>query len=96
MARLRFRFIELMIIVGFVAINVFLASTLYMTYRIYPEIGMVVNSQCTNPLSGWTGTVAGFHVRYLKEVERCPDFCFVHRYGKISVQTMNHSTHILT
>lgn len=58
----RYRIIELVIIAGALALLCFFASTLYLTYRVYPEIGMVVNSQCSNPLSGWTGSVAGFHV----------------------------------
>jgi hypothetical protein len=37
-----------------------------MAYKIYPEIGMVVNSQCKNPTPSWNGKVLGLQVICLK------------------------------
>jgi hypothetical protein len=37
-------------------------SSMYMTLKMYPEIGMVVKSQCKNPTPSWNGKVLGLQV----------------------------------
>jgi hypothetical protein len=37
-------------------------SSLYVAYKVYPEIGMVVKSQCKNPTPSWNGKVMGLQV----------------------------------
>jgi hypothetical protein len=44
------------------AIMIILFMGAYYTFSIYPEIGMVVNSQCSNPTPTWNGQVLGVQV----------------------------------
>jgi hypothetical protein len=37
-------------------------SSIYVAYKVYPEIGMVVKSQCKNPTPSWNGKVMGVQV----------------------------------
>lgn len=40
----------------------FLSSSVYLAYQIFPEVGMVVNSQCNNPTPNWSGKIMGVRV----------------------------------
>lgn len=40
------------------------AVTVYYIYAVYPEIGMVVNSQCKNPTPNWNGQIMNIPVWY--------------------------------
>mmetsp|Transcript_3480 Transcript_3480/g.5430 ORF Transcript_3480/g.5430 Transcript_3480/m.5430 type:complete len:471 (+) Transcript_3480:84-1496(+) len=55
-------FVLLATICFFSLVGVSLLSSLYIAYRVYPEIGMVVNSQCKNPTPGWNGKLRGVQI----------------------------------
>lgn len=51
------------IILGAISLLIFSTlSSIYVAYRVYPEIGMVVKSQCKNPTPSWNGKVMGLQV----------------------------------
>ena len=39
-----------------------LYSSSYVAYLLFPEIGMVLHSQCANPTNGWNGKIYGFQI----------------------------------
>ena len=51
-----------LIICGIALISFSTFSSVYVAYKIYPEIGMVVKSQCKNPTPSWNGKVMGIQV----------------------------------
>lgn len=54
-----------LIILGALSLLLFSSlSSLYVAYKVYPEIGMVVKSQCRNPTPSWNGKVMGLQVQY--------------------------------
>jgi hypothetical protein len=38
-------------------------SSIFLAYRVFPEVGMVVNSQCSNPTPSWNGKIFDLQVR---------------------------------
>ena len=37
-------------------------SSLFLAYRVFPEVGMVMNSQCSNPTPSWNGKIFDLQV----------------------------------
>lgn len=40
----------------------FIFETVEVTKRLFPEVGMVLNSQCNTPAPGWNGKLLGYRV----------------------------------
>lgn len=50
--------LRISIIIALIVMSV----TGYVYYNVYPEVGMVLNSQCSNPAPSWNGKFMGFQV----------------------------------
>ena len=45
-----------------VIVLVIMLQSLYFTHKLFPEIGMVLQSQCRTPAPGWNGKLLGYEV----------------------------------
>lgn len=70
----------------FCCLSVF--STILLAYRVFPEVGMVVNSQCSNPTPSWNGKIFDLQVSSCPSIHTNTDMdtnclhrdsCHIHR-----------------
>lgn len=61
-------FIAVLVLIA-LAVWGFLTVT-YFSLRLFPEVGLVANSQCKKPLQGWDGKILNFQVRISRLLSR--------------------------
>ncbi len=49
--------LQLLVLLFAAAVSIGFLSTAYLSHLVFPEIGMVVSSQCSNPLRDWDGKI---------------------------------------